>query len=114
METKFKSIATLQEGNYYIMPHETGLHTDESKGLTKKGESRKPLHDYVQDLCSLTNIGQCPYNEGHERPNGLFWHHTPTGQMEILNIYNANMLLFWLTVQTGAAGQPPELERLWH
>lgn len=84
METKFKSIATLQEGNYYIMPHETGLHTDESKGLTKKGESRKPLHDYVQDLRSLTNVGQCPYNEGHERPNGSFWHHTLTGQMEIL------------------------------
>lgn len=48
------------------MPHETGLHTDESKGLTKKGESRKPLHDYVQDLRSLTNVGQCPHNIGHE------------------------------------------------
>lgn len=36
METKFKSIATLQEGNYSIIPRETGLHTDESKGVTKK------------------------------------------------------------------------------
>lgn len=49
------------------------------------GGSTELFLDYVQqeDLCSLTNIGQSPYNQGHERPNGLFWHHTPTGQAEI-------------------------------
>lgn len=60
METKVKSMATFQESNY-IIPQETGLHSDESKVLMKKGESRKLLHNYAQkeDLCSLTNVGQC-------------------------------------------------------
>lgn len=30
------------------------------------------------------------------------------------NNNNANMLLFWLTVQTRAAGPSPELEGLWN
>lgn len=80
------------------------------------GGSTELFLDYVQqeDLCSLTNIGQSPYNQGRERPNGLFWHHTPTGQAEIfLKIYNVNML-FWLTVQRRAARQSPELEHLWN
>lgn len=51
--------------------------------LKKRGwKSREELHDYVEEeeLRSLTNIG--PFVIKAMRGQmGLFWHHTPTGQV---------------------------------
>lgn len=66
------------------------------------------------DLYSPTNIGQRPDNQGHKRPSGSFWHHTPMRQAEIFRKRNKSVISAhsadvrcWTVSKVGVFMKPP-------
>lgn len=55
----------------------------------------------------LQTFGQCPLTWGHNRPKGLFWHHTQDMEHIYSQSKTKDLILKWITVQTDTPRQPP-------
>lgn len=55
----------------------------------------------------LQTFGQCPLTWGHNRPKGLFWHHTQDMEHIYSQSKTKDFILKWITVQTDTPRQPP-------